>query len=144
MEGKLIRSKRKTLSLRITPEGELEIRAPLGLPRGEIEAFVRQKSAWIEAHRRMVLEEQTQAEPLDEAAIQTLKHQAAQKLGPMLSRHAHRMGVDYGSVTIRCQRTRWGSCSASAGSTGKRSASPRLSARRTTSSFSIRRMEQVA
>ena len=112
MEGKLIRSKRKTLSLRITPEGELEIRAPLGLPRGEIEAFVRQKSAWIEAHRRMVLEEQTQAEPLDEAAIQALKHQAAQKLGPMLSRHAHRMGVDYGSVTIRCQRTRWGSCSA--------------------------------
>ena len=39
---RLIRARRKTLSIRITQEGDLEIRAPLGMPKGEIEAFLKE------------------------------------------------------------------------------------------------------
>ncbi|WP_312642063.1 SprT family zinc-dependent metalloprotease [Hydrogenoanaerobacterium sp.] len=47
---KLIRSKRKTLAIHITPQAEVEVRAPLRMPQGTIDAFVRQKQGWVSAH----------------------------------------------------------------------------------------------
>lgn len=110
---RLIRSRRKTLSIRITQEGNLEIRAPLGMPKGEIEAFLKEKAQWIETHRAKVLAEYAQGQeaPLGEEEILTLAEQMRQRLPEKLNRHAASMGVTFGNVTIRCQQTRWGSCS---------------------------------
>lgn len=110
---RLIRARRKTLSIRITQEGNLEIRAPLGMPKGEIEAFLKEKAQWIETHRAKVLAEYAQGQeaPLGEEEILTLAEQMRQGLPEKLNRHAVSMGVTFGRVTIRCQQTRWGSCS---------------------------------
>jgi len=110
---RLIRARRKTLSIRITQEGNLEIRAPLGMPKGEIEAFLKEKAQWIETHRAKVLAEYAQGQeaPLGEEEILTLAEQMRQCLPEKLNRHAASMGVTFGRVTIRCQQTRWGSCS---------------------------------
>ena len=110
---RLIRARRKTLSIRITQEGNLEIRAPLGMPKGEIEAFLKEKAQWIETHRAKVLAEYAQGQeaPLSEEEILTLAEQMRQRLPEKLNRHAASMGVTFGRVTIRCQQTRWGSCS---------------------------------
>lgn len=110
---RLIRSRRKTLSIRITQEGNLEIRAPLGMPKGKIEAFLKEKAQWIETHRAKVLAEYAQGQeaPLGEEEILTLAEQMRQRLPEKLNRHAASMGVTFGRVTIRCQQTRWGSCS---------------------------------
>lgn len=110
---RLIRARRKTLSIRITQEGDLEIRAPLGMPKGEIEAFLMEKAQWIETHRAKVLAEYAQGQeaPLGEEEILTLAEQMRQGLPEKLNRHAASMGVTFGRVTIRCQQTRWGSCS---------------------------------
>ena len=48
MEYKLIRSRRKTVSIRVTPEGEVEVRAPWLCAKYKIEAFLRQKEPWIQ------------------------------------------------------------------------------------------------
>lgn len=111
--ARLIRARRKTLSIRITQEGNLEIRAPLGMPKGEIEAFLKEKAQWIETHRAKVLTEYAQGQeaPLGEEEILTLAEQMRQRLPEKLNRHAASMGVTFGRVTIRCQQTRWGSCS---------------------------------
>lgn len=111
--ARLIRARRKTLSIRITQEGNLEIRAPLGMPKGEIEAFLKEKAQWIETHRAKVLAEYTQGQeaPLGEEEILALAEQMRQRLPEKLNRHAASMGVTFGRVTIRCQQTRWGSCS---------------------------------
>ena len=111
--ARLIRARRKTLSIRITQEGNLEIRAPLGMPKGEIEAFLKEKAQWIETHRAKVLAEYAQGQeaPLGEEEILTLAEQMRQRLPEKLNRHAASMGVTFGQVTIRCQQTRWGSCS---------------------------------
>ncbi len=45
----LIRSKRKTLTLEITREGELLARAPLRMPLAQVEAFLQEKEGWIRA-----------------------------------------------------------------------------------------------
>ena len=110
---RLIRARRKTLSIRITQEGNLEIRAPLGMPKGEIEAFLKEKAQWIETHRAKVLAEYAQGQeaPLGEEEILILAEQMRQRLPEKLNRHAASMGVTFGNVTIRCQQTRWGSCS---------------------------------
>lgn len=110
---RLIRARRKTLSIRITQEGNLEIRAPLGMPKGEIEAFLKEKAQWIETHRAKVLAEYAQGQeaPLGEEEILALAEQMRQRLPEKLDRHAASMGVTFGNVTIRCQQTRWGSCS---------------------------------
>ena len=44
----LLRSKRKTLALQITREGEIVVRSPLKLPEEEIRRFVAEKSPWIQ------------------------------------------------------------------------------------------------
>lgn len=46
----LIRSKRKTVALHVTPEGQVEVRAPLKLPQADIDRFVESKNQWLEKH----------------------------------------------------------------------------------------------
>ena len=106
----LIRSARKTVAIQITPAGKVILRCPNRMSRKEAEAFLERKESWIEAH----LAKLTQGpglQPLTQEEIEILAHQAAQDLPQRVQRHAEAMGVTYGRITIRRQRTRWGSCS---------------------------------
>ena len=46
----LVRSKRKTVAIYITEEYAIEVRAPLNMPKTEIDVFVKSKSRWIETN----------------------------------------------------------------------------------------------
>jgi len=62
MDFELIRSKRKTIAVEITKEGEVLVRAPLKLARREVLAFVHQNRVWIArklAQARVLQEERT-------------------------------------------------------------------------------------
>ena len=48
---------------------------------------------------------------LSEAEINELKARAAEVIPARVSYYAQIVGVEYGRITIRCQKTRWGSCS---------------------------------
>jgi len=47
---KLVRSRRKTVAIYITKNAEVEVRAPLKMPKAEIEKFIAEKEKWIETH----------------------------------------------------------------------------------------------
>ena len=49
--------------------------------------------------------------PLTEEDIRSLAEQAKALFPDRVAYFARLMGVTYGRITIRCQRTRWGSCS---------------------------------
>lgn len=66
MQYTLIRSKRRTLALHITPEGGLEVRAPLRMPQKEIEDFILLKQAWVEKHIRRISRSQPQPKSFTE------------------------------------------------------------------------------
>ena len=111
MTYQLIRSARKTIAIQITPAGEVVVRCPRRCSRREAEAFLESKRDWIEIHlakiaRQPVLPRLTSEE------IRTLANQAAEDLPQRAVRLAPLVGVHYGRITIRSQRTRWGSCSA--------------------------------
>lgn len=109
VEYKLIRSSRKTVSIQVTAEGEVVVRAPRLYPKYKIEAFLRQKEPWIRARR-----EERAAAPrvsaLSEAEHKALIKAAKTWFADRTAYFAPIVGVTYGSVTIRTQKTRWGSC----------------------------------
>ena len=113
MDGKITYSRRKSLSLRIAPDGSLDIRAPIGMPRREIERFLEEKADWIATHRAQVLRDRQQGalHAIGAEQLETLKELAREPIYESLRRFAPQMGVNYGRVTIRCQKSRWGSCS---------------------------------
>lgn len=110
---KLIRSRRKTLGLELRPEG-LVVRAPLWATNEQIEYFVEQHRQWILQHQEKLVWQKKQAAALStliEAKLQELVEQAHRYIPERVRYYAPKVGVDYGSIAIRCQKSRWGSCS---------------------------------
>lgn len=113
MAVQIIRSKRGTISLEMNASG-LKIRAPYDMAEFDILVFLEKKKSWIEKHRKMIQREQTQAEelpPLTQEDIRELAEQALKVIPERVKYYALLVGVDYGRITIRNQKTRWGSCS---------------------------------
>lgn len=113
MDFKLIRSRRKTISLQVK-DGDIVVRAPLRASKKSIIAFVDSHRDWIEK-QKIKEEEKKKAlsavEPLSKEETEELMRAAKEYFPAVISRCARMMNVEYGRVTIRCQKTRWGSCS---------------------------------
>lgn len=110
----LIKSKRRTISLEIRGE-ELIVRAPNRTSKREADAFVKKHEGWIRKKREQLAVRKTaeQSVPrLSEEDIKRLAEQAKVVLPARVEYYARIMGVRCGRITLRCQKTRWGSCSA--------------------------------
>lgn len=111
---KVIRSRRKTISLDINYRNEVTIRVPYYTDRNQILQFVEEREGWIEANAYLIQEKQAEAERqgiLTEEGLEKLKQQAARLIPQKVQYYAAQMGVSYGTVTLRMQKTKWGSCS---------------------------------
>lgn len=112
-EIRLIRSSRRSLAAEIIPDGTVIIRAPQRMPEHEIRRFVQEKAADIERHvqRRKVQNQQLAAlPPFTAADIRDMAKRAAALIPQRTAYFAQKIGVTYGRITIRNQKTRWGSC----------------------------------
>ena len=109
----ILRSKRKTLSLELKDDGLL-VRAPKRMSDREIKEFILSKKDWIEKHQKIIddrRELQKQYPPYTEDELKDLAKEAKEIIPAKVKRYAEIVGVSYGRITIRCQKTRWGSCS---------------------------------
>lgn len=109
----VIRSKRKTISTQIKPDG-IVVRAPLQMQDVQIQEFLKQKRDWIEKHLAAVEEENrfaSELKPYTTEEIHKLTDKALKVIPQRVEYYAPLIGVDYGRITIRNQKSRWGSCS---------------------------------
>lgn len=105
-----IRSRRKTIAIQIDRNGQVILRTPYGITKRQAEKFLDEKKDWILKNIRQVENRKT-----DQIMISEEQRREGIELAKRIFRertayYALRMGVDYGRITIREQKTRWGSC----------------------------------
>lgn len=112
----VIRSKRRTIAIQVNPDLTVTVRAPRRATQREIDRILREKQPWIQKHMEQMKEKRAQYDAMEmdgltDAECRQLKQKAQAYIPERVEYFANIMGVDYGRITIRKQKTRWGSCS---------------------------------
>ena len=111
----LVRSSRKTLAVQIRADGTVIARAPLRMPKDRILYFLSEKASWISMQQGRMRERENMRQQarihLDAAQEKELRERAKSVLAQRTAYFARQVGVTYGRITVRDQKTRWGSCS---------------------------------
>ncbi len=111
------RSRRKSIGLEVRSDGSVILRIPKRLPKREALSFLQSKENWLrkciaEVEARDSYEELSGVQQLTEEELSALTKAAKDYFAVKCEYFAPLVGVDYHRITIRHQKTRWGSCSA--------------------------------
>ena len=115
----LVRSGRKTVALEVSRDGVVRLRIPYQYPEKMALEFLERKRPWLfqaveKVNQRQKKRKEAQAAcpEITEAEEQAYRRQAKAILTQKADAYAKRMGVTYEKLTVKDQKTRWGSCSA--------------------------------
>lgn len=116
MDITVIRSNRKTVAIQVNADLTVTVRVPRYTSRKDIERIIREKEPWIQRHIEQIKAKQEVYEAMEtsyltDEEIRELADKARKYIPERVAYFAGRMGVSYGRITIRNQKTRWGSCS---------------------------------
>ena len=117
IEVEIIRSKRRSMAIQIRTDGSVVVRVPMHASDRAIKRFVSAHARWIADNRGQMFERRKKLadNPYDIPAWESLsaadKKIAKQKIMEHVDYYARRMEIDYGSISMRNQKSRWGSCS---------------------------------
>lgn len=114
---RIVRSERKTLSVSIQPDCTITVRAPLSVSDSQIRRFLIEKQHWLitkylEAKQKQETIPCSDLTDTQRAALTRRYIDAAKEYFPKRVAYFHQFtGGTYSRITIRDQKTRWGSCS---------------------------------
>ena len=113
MDYQILRSERKTVVIQVETDGTVTVRAPKRCSFRKIDNFVREKEHWIRTKQEEIAvnRKKFSGKKLTEKERESLRQKAGILLGERTALYAERMQVSYKRITIRDQKTRWGSCS---------------------------------
>jgi predicted metal-dependent hydrolase len=97
--------------IRVRPDGTVRVTLPRWGSRRHAELFAEQQRPWIERQKAQVYENRTSDQLYTPEAILELRRRAGRELPAQLSSLAAHHGLTVSRVSVRNQRSRWGSCS---------------------------------
>jgi predicted metal-dependent hydrolase len=97
--------------IRVQPDGSVRVTVPRWGSERQAHEFARQQQVWIERQRRRLADRRNQARFECPAETAELRSRAAKELPDELRRLAALNGLTVSRVSVRNQRSRWGSCS---------------------------------
>lgn len=106
----VIRSKRRTLALEITPELEVLVRVPHRCPERDVAAFVAAHRDWLEIHLARQRERQA-ALAVSPEQEEALRRRAEEVIPQRVAYYSAIMGLTPAHVRITGAKKRFGSCS---------------------------------
>ena len=112
----VIRSARKSLGLEVRDANTVLARIPTRVSDRELKAFVENHRSWILEKTAVMAEREENRKstpaPPPELLSKTDRMKIQLKIGKQVRHYCEAMGVTVGYVTVKDQKTRWGSCSA--------------------------------
>lgn len=108
----IVKSRRRTMAVQVKNDGQVVVRIPLRMAWREAERFLGSHGRWVAEHYVKARESYVPPRAYTDRETAEGKQAARKILTARACFFAERMGVDFGSVSVRQQRTRWGSCSA--------------------------------
>ena len=112
----VIRSARKSLGLEGRDANTVLARIPTRVSDRELKAFVENHRSWILEKTEVMAEREEKRKstpaPPPELLSKTDRMKIQLKIGKRVRHYCEAMGVTVGYVTVKNQKTRWGSCSA--------------------------------
>lgn len=97
--------------IRVRPDGSVRVTLPRWGSRRHAELFAEQQQPWIERQRARAQRHRCLRPACSPDTVRALREWAASDLPFQLYRLAERHGVTVSRVSVRNQRSRWGSCS---------------------------------
>jgi predicted metal-dependent hydrolase len=91
--------------LRVDPDGRLRVTIPRGGSQRAAREFAGRHETWVQRQRSRLPQTGTAG-----ASHSAARARAREELPPQLLDWARRLGLSVGAVSVRDQRTRWGSC----------------------------------
>jgi predicted metal-dependent hydrolase len=107
----LKRSRRKTVSLEIAPDGTLVVRGPLTYTNAKAEAFINAHRDWIEKHRPNIESKHTAFLQADMLPVKALNALAYGMTAHLVDKYSALIGVKPETLKITSAKKRFGSCS---------------------------------
>ena len=111
----IIKSFRKSCSITVERDGTVTIRAPFFMSEKKINKIIEERKEWIEKAQKRIAnrtERLNSLTPITSDEIDSLKAGAKPIIEEKVRLFADKIGVKYGKITIRNQKTRYGSCTA--------------------------------
>lgn len=108
--------------MRVVSNGDLHVSAPYGVPRSEVDRFIRSNEAWIQkALQRQLEANQQRYSFYSQLPLETKEQarEAVQRLDalikPILLKYTALMGVRPTQITYKPTISRWGACNKKTG-----------------------------
>lgn len=99
----------RAMRISVFPDGAVRVTVPRRASRAAIDRFIARYAEWIEKHVRQA--SLRTVIPARKARIANYKQEAQGLAEARCTHFAERYGIQYRTIAIRAQKSRWGSCS---------------------------------
>ena len=112
MDYQIIHTKRRSVGIRITPDGKIIVRAPYRMSKRSIDEIVEKHKGWIESRLEAISSTPSITYTATKEEINNFKEKTREIVLPLVAKYASLMGATPTRVNFTSAKRVYGSCTA--------------------------------